>query len=1272
MLKWFKDLISQKKEKEGGDSISIQNLDHSKVIYIHNLILKSTEELEQIPNLTPIVKNDLLGVDKEKFIGKINSKDDLVKRSFTKENASKGYGFYWENEGVDLKSIIQGNSKVVLLGNPGLGKSTELEQLSTELWNDQGNPLIPIHRNLRNFTNLDSIDSFIKINWRTLSNVIFVFDGIDEISDTEDFISKLETFILEVESKAIQSSFLISCRTNVFEDEVKSIAEFEKYYLEDLTWKQGIDLLKTKCNFKIDGKSIYGNFEFFIKNPYQIEIVSKYIKKNKKLPTNTAELWRSYVDNRLKDDSFFKLKKHRLNATLIKHYSKKLSLVNELMKRNIFYDDDILKIAGEDLDKYEAFKKNPLFDSNVGATTKFFEHRNIQEYFAALALSDLEYEKIIDFICIKNTSRTHPSLFNTITFLINLLPVTSKKFDNLINWIVNNEPELLFRSDSNRIDEPIRNSVFRTYFERECIEKTLWIDSRRTYEVSKIAQFADSNENFNYLLGIIKNKEQHVRVRYSAFEVLIHFKFRNRNTKEVLEYFLEELLNEELEVGIKCQILNFIENHYILKNDVELINKLLSIFEDEGNKEINTCLLNLIQGYDDIDQFSDFLNKEFQWAHNITPRPDNDRVIRGNKYKVEKLILKYQDSNNFLASAKFYFNNSIRESNTTGHLEKVADKCVEFAMDNDQFMVNLLNEIKDELKFHSHRNLLLHIIKESKKNDLVIEHLLENWRFKEIIPFVARILKESSVPIVLRKFKELEVEDKEYEYFRNRISNTNDVDLALFFEKSAAKEGVGFEEKLFTQAERDIQKNYFFDTIQENLNILFDKERLAEGIKTIFNENNGEISWEVFHKIETDWYEENGHWNTRVDSAMDMIGKLLSYRNQTSLSIEEATSKLEEDYFRYKTIKDFIKKCKERNWQYEIFDDQAESIKKWCIKTANEFDFNDVITVIDNGNRYHENGNNNQRKIGLIHFFNDLLKFDLPIPFLLGCIEFDHYVLTNSNGALETNYDYLRGKINDDNLFNDRIVENINTKQLWSWTFSKHLKHSLEQRLEVTYPIVRQFLSDVNRSLNETALLEEYIKITNDVDLLLECCVDFNNRLHWSAIDLLIKYNKETEFCVNRSIEYLNSENTDFNSAALQTLFMRNSIEAINYMIKYLNEGTIINSLRTLKFEKYNAIDDFKVIRELFDLIYNKEIDEFDRNDYRSFLSKYIANVSQKGEDEFNSTLEELKQIREEITETGKDLFHINLLIDDMEYNYYLSKSKPYEFQEALIYVNTM
>ena len=1256
-------------------SLRFNNVTNSKILYIENLYLESGQDLDGLSFKT-IIKSDLSSSDRLKFIGRLTDKPNLVNRTFSDSEKSEDPSFFLippdESFQKTLKEVIEEKARVVLLGNPGLGKSTELEQLAIDLWNDQETEIIPIHKNLRNFTANDNLESFTGINWRALNSVIYLLDGIDEISDIQNFVAKLETFISKIQVNEINCRFLISCRTNVYVEEVKNIAEFDKYYLKNLTWDQGINLLKKECDLDITGETFNRNFESFIKNPYLVRIASKYINETGKIPSNTAELWKRYVKTRLKDDSVFKFLRRELNSTIIKSFSKNLALINELMKRSTFTDNDLLKITNDDLAIYKELKKSPLFDAIAGNENKFFEHRNVQEYFAALKLLELDSKGIIEFIQIEDSVKTHPSLFNTITFLINLIPITSAKFNDVIDWIVSNEPELLFRSDTERIDEKIRISVFQSYFKKECIEKTLWIDSRRVYEVDKIAIFADVEENFDFLLQLIKDKDRHFRVRLSALEVLSRFELRPNKAKLLQEYFLSELPSESLEIGIKCQILKFFNSHTTLKKQKLLLEKVFEIFKEEKNKQINSSLLDLLENLEEIDDYSEYLNQEFQRANDLIPRGDNDEVLRGNRYKVHRLILEYKDSENFILPAKYYFNNDTRRNNITNDQEEISEKCIFFVNQNEQFLFDLLNAIDDDLRFHTHRNLLFNIINKTNKQDIVVKHLLENWRIDQITPLLARILRKSNVRKVIEKFKEEELLDKDYEGFRNRIANTNTIDLATHFERLSLEDSIQFNKKLFSQEDRDIQRNIFFDTIQSNLDILFNTKSLLFEMKIIFDEGDGSMNWDLYHEIDRKWYEENGHHNTRVNSSMDMIQELISNRTE-SINYKEIISTVEKDFIRLKKVKEFIENCKNHSWEYNLYADQRKAVEKWCQITASNLDFNDVIILSDNRKTYSYASNKNFLKIELIHFFQDLLKFKLPKEFLLGCIEFDH--LISPDGQLEISFDYLNGKINNVSAFNEKVIENINNKELWSWAFSKHLTYAIDNKLEETYPVIRDYFVMDDSEHPEVEKLEQFVKLTHDIKLLIECCSGTNRKSSWAAIKILMKLNKEEDLCVSQSLKYLRSGNKEYVTDALWTLFKSNKVEAIEYIVAAVEtmEATEeLISMRHFEYNNYSSINNYAILGTLFELIYNKKFDEFDRSDYRTFLATYSANIIEDNDEAFKEVQEVFNNIKVKLTAQGKDLFHINFLIDDIKTKYYLSKSKTYEFKQALNYVNQM
>ncbi|AXT63098.1 hypothetical protein D1816_23030 [Aquimarina sp. AD10] len=1246
--------------------IYIKGLYNSNVIIIEKLIFTSQMDLAKDLSKSRITKKQIKSVDRKKFIG--NSKIDsrYIDRTFYYNNdqsdTSFDYSFHEREDEVKLKDEIIKRDKVLILGNPGLGKTTELERLAAMLWNED-ELLIPIYKNLKNFTAQDTLEAYIGLNWALLDNVIFIFDGIDEISDIHDFISKLESFITNLQGYDIKHRFIVSCRTNVYEDIVKRIVGFHKLFLREFRFEEGFELLQESCKNNLDKNSVKSFISNFLKNPLQIEIIASFINVKGKIPTNTAEIWKEYIDKRLARDAGFKLIRRKLNIPLIKTHSKSISLINELMRRNTFSDDDIYTILNNNTNDFKEFKKNPLMDKYINSDLWYFEHKNVQEYFAASKLSMRNFNFIIDFIQIEKTGKTHPLLFNTITFLINLLPKNSKKCSDLVNWLTENEPELLFRADYDRINDDTRVMVFQAYFRKECIDKTLWIDSRRKFELDRIARFADTTENFQYLYEIAQDTEYHFRVRYSALMLLPDFRIPMDRRNEIREYIINQLNLVDLEIAIKCQIMSYVKAKSFYLNNRDLINEIFDIFEGEANKQINSSLISLIENRDDIDEFAEYIYEEFKRVHHLVPRNDNDDVMRGNKYKVEKLIFRFDSADNFLLVVSHYFNNDIGYRSINDQVGKISERCIYFINQDQQFLITLLDEINDVLRFHTHRDLLFHIINSTQTNDMVIRHLVTNYEVNEVLILIARILEENSLDFVISEFIKKGINKEEIEGFRNRIANTNTDRLALLFEKKMAKNGINFSEVLFTSEQREQQQDFFLDTVQENLNVIFDTKELLERIQAVFLENEDSINWEVFLEIEHEWYEENGFGSVMVDTPLSFIREFLPSGNN-ALNFDMIRENLEEDFVRFYELKRFIQNCKSHNWEFQLSNEQKKSVEKWSFGEVEDFDFDDVITVFNGGRSYTSN-NNNSLKIETIFFFQDLLGFDLSIEFLLGCIEFDLFINEDGDKTLIEHYDYLKSKINSDELFNERIIFNLNNRELFSWSFTKHVGYALDYQLVDVYPIIRTYFLNDNLSSHESEKLEKFVQLTDDIALLIERCEDINSQSHWSAINILMDLNKEQDFCVDRSIEYLGLEGEIHNTNALQVLFLSNRIEAIRYIIDVMDRDEEILSIRSFNFENYNIIEDYNMIRQLFEIIHQTDFDDFERSSYKAFLSEYLINIVRKGDIEYNRVMQILNGIKDRLIAEDNDLFHVNMLIDEVNYNYYFSKSDPYEFEEA-------
>lgn len=532
--------------------------------------------------------------------------DDYYELRHIRKSDGNSFNFYFDeiHNYKTLEDCVFENDKIVLLGNPGIGKSRELSNLFDVLWSKiDETGLIPFLINLKNFRTLNNFeDLLVYKDWESLPQIIFILDGLDEISEIEDFLSAFEIFINK--HKLSNFKYVISCRTNIYEKYLVNISNFETFYVEDLTFNQTKSLLLNKYNLKIEDLNLSESHQEYLKTPFFINLFAEYILSEHKLPESDAKIWEAYVNKHLETHKIKIKKKRILNIPQEIKDLKKIAFINELRQKNFIIEDELNTVLGKN---YIEFIENPFITNLEKGNEKFiFEHRQIQEYFVAKTLSNKSIQEILSIIKIGDINKVHPTLFNSVAFLINLIE-DNKKLKSLIDWIKTNQIELLLKADSDRITNELRISVFQDYFKTQCIDKSYWISTSKSFSVKEIAIFGDCEENYNYLLSQINNN-RHFRIVISAIELLGFLNVSSYNKESELKDFLIQKLDDiKISKTIKSHILNCIILQEFCKRDNGYFKKIFKLFKNESHKELNRSLLSLLNEYDDIDEYFEFM-----------------------------------------------------------------------------------------------------------------------------------------------------------------------------------------------------------------------------------------------------------------------------------------------------------------------------------------------------------------------------------------------------------------------------------------------------------------------------------------------------------------------------------------------------------------------------------------------------------------------------------------------------------------------------------------
>lgn len=1163
--------------------------------------------------------------------------------------------------GIDNKTLLVDEifvqDKIVLLGNPGIGKTTELKHLFDILWEKKDESgLIPFYIDLKYFRRTNKFEDLILYeDWKSLPNLVFILDGLDEIEDLHDFISEFEIFTTRYSD--ISLKYVISCRTNIHEKYLIKISGFQTYYLQNLNFDQAKSILHKKYGLDIDRISINDKSKEFIQSPFFLRLFADFYNKSGKLPSSDSEIWNLYINETINTHKSKYIKKGLIQKPILINRLEKVAFVNELMQRNYISDKQLYEIFNHE---YEEFTSNPpLLTYNSAQENWSFEHRQVQEFFVAKVLIDKNLKQILDIVKIENINVIHPSLFNAITFLINLFDDKNSVRDRLIEWLKENQIEILFKADSDRISKRMRINIFQEYFKRECIEKTLWINTRRTFEVSEIGNFGDCKENFLFLRNIIDDyKIHHFRVLYSAIELTNFFSKNSYSEFDFKDYLLKKLKLKDFPIGAKSQILRLIKKHKLVGPDKEYMDRIYELFKIETNKQLNNSLLSLISDEADIDKYFEFIRHEYLLVNNLKEREVTDEVLRGNRFIINNLILRLSNSSHFLEIIIIYLNNEMKSTYTNDFEPGLIKRCQYFIRKDTNFLKKLFAGISDNYRFFQHDSLIKEIIVSSNKEREAIHYLMNNTSIENSRYFISQIIEEEYVDELVEELLKKKISHEQIEYFRNNIGNSNSRKLAVLFNDLMEKRGVKFKESVFTEEKFiQYQEDYKKHT-QDNFDILFEKKRLYKKIEEIFKHNNHRLTRERLDVLRRDWYDQNGHGN-EIDVSLSILDNLSYSRNESVFSFARVKEILEMDKFIIvDRIRRTIEKYQSNDRKLIISTKQKDFILNWSLSAAESTDFDNIAKSSGPSSFYFIK--NNYKKNRAIFYFQKVFEFKLPQDFLLKSIEF--YELDKS-GVLDDSFYYLKELIADDELFDKQIVHNMNKRELLGLSKLKHIEYALKYNLKDSFLSIRKYLLTGESFFNERTKLEDYVIKANDKQILLELCFDEESYIYWTSIHLMLKLDFEKEFCTQKALEYLENKKERFRTDAFAVLMEQNHPMTYKYMMDALITKKPF-SLHSIKFSHFDEIRLISDLSKIYNLIYREELDEFESSYYKEFYRSLIMNLSTRNAD-FEKVQEVLIEIKKSLEKNKADLFFINLLIDDSKSAYISSKSKPFSFREA-------
>lgn len=1225
--------------------------------------------------------------DKKKYIGNNEFDPYHIKRSI-RESQPRLNEFQFHN--IDKKTLLseiygkENNVGLILLGNPGFGKTSELKQLSVKLWNSRETQnIIPVFQSLKNFTSTSRIEDFLPEHFKMIPRQLIIFDGIDEIENIIDFSSKLRKFIIDNKSLFDDDTIrmILSCRTNIYKKYIKNISELGIYFLNEISLWEGIDFLKTKYSLDTENHKtfdIYKNKEI-LETPFYLDLIGNYYKKHGLILTNKAILLAESVNSRLHDDKENKFRNDpAFDSERIISYTKKIAFALEAMQKTSLSALEIKRAASID---EESLAKNPFIEESLTGSWSFV-FKNFQEYFVASILSEMSFEEIIQLIQIdEGTNKVHPTWHNVVTFLLNLL-TDDTVYKPLVDWLIENDCELLFNADSDRISDELKFKVLKNIFTKNCIKDNLWID-----DLNNTAAFSECPDSIDYLISQALDITIHRRARMSALKMLSYMNISGPFLNDIKTLIVTIINGKELEDEHYSYIVQdavLLTKTTGINEDAVFFNQLISMLKENDNREIISSVISCVPVQslnENLEYFFEILDKCIgikQWKTASTYT-----ATVSTKDKIFTLFSKIQYGDSLLKIYRFCIerqkNHAFKDSLTKEFLAHATS----FFASKKQFYADLTKIISDavinDTVHYYHDGLLLDVVKacniERELFDIIIESVSGD---SESVHFLAAIISLGDFEKISQKYNDGAFSDGFLERLRNVLSNRDFSMSKKFEDYLESRCSYIFPEKY---SEEDFNESNNFRTVrwQKNFDVLFDPSEIEKEILKIYAYlQTNELSYDDLDKFRRSYYKDLELQKNITDNSKQILNEILvhKYSDDKKLNIKQAAKEISN--WSLDIVQDILNSLPKdkKNGFIVISEQQKEYIKNWCdanTAAAKDFYLNNLAQGITKRTKEFT-------LIETIYSFQQYFKFELDEELLLDMLWFN-----SLEDGIKT--DYLDNIISLDKV-NERLKLNITKLNLTPQNFCNHLKYLRENKISIKelgldlkakvysflegghYYYAGEIIENFFNKDLET--LKELLKCNSPVN------IETKRFLYDCVTDLLAKENREDiaqEFII-AELSKLTAEKIYTENEITRKLINLNYSDAFDryhVQVKKQIDQNITGefSFRQQEWQKFSQEKAIDVLVATFELcLLSPQADTLFGDHYSPvrICSETIISICKAGsEDSCVKTINLLEAIdSEKIKNQNLDVFYLNKLKNDVAEIYYSHRSKPYKIKEVL------
>ena len=1168
-----------------------------------------------------------------------------------------------ETELQSLDQLMVSSKRVVLLGDAGSGKSTELKNLHHKL-SQGGSPFIPILQRFNSYTPVLGLEGFLPDFWKEVPSnlLLIIWDGLDEIEpkNFNTVVRQINTF----SEKHREIRILISCRTNFYElpinDSNSTLPRFEPYLINDLNLKDVKGYYDRKYSTtKSDiflNEVFDNNLSDLITKPFFLMLLADRFNQDQRLQLNRAELYEMFLFNRIElDQNHFKttvdLRSKKQEILLL---LQNVALSMEILSKNQIKESEILSLITSA--EFNSLKYCTAFKKKDGEEDIWqFEHNNIQEFLAAKALSNLEFYKVAQFIAFApNYQKLIPSWVNTLAFLFSILDSESDLFQKLLQWMLKNEKEVIVKFEPDKVAENLRVQIFQGIFNHYKIHD-VWISSNK-FSDKELARFGQSESNLHFLIEEIKSEENTRTVQINAIHLIGYFQIENN----VLRTEIETLLLEQIDRNISDP--NFIHTViYSLKwagfIEASTIEKLMEQVGSQKNQYIRAAMYAILLKSDALENYVNYLIEGYELLDKKISGERDDVSLMDEGWNLKECVKSIKTPKGIKEIVEYISKSTrIEYGHDSG---KVIEAIVSNAMgayekDNSVFNSLLIWFEKDIRKFRLEKtSIVLRFFNQTNTREKAFHGI---WTSKEDDKernkslAIAKLINPELMQFVIDEYLNRNLTKKELEgiYFDMGWVNNENRDQ---FEKLIHKK-TDFVIKKPEQIDHQALRK---EKLKIDFILLFDQQAFKKATLGVFEEEQKDVlSFDELFEIK----KENNRWVDIDEYYPSVALRLLRdfVNKDQNISKEKAIKWFERDtnqeWYRISLIYNYLTNHKE----LEINSKQRQWIEQWCTANVSKVNFKEAIEV-------HEDGRITFKTMAMyIWYLSKRFNIDYSKSVLLDMLSFDFF-----EGSEWVGIDYIVSKLDHKDIA-DRMLENIDEGITDSSVLKNHIKYLTQYKVKESYPFILDEIINFKRSdYLRRDLLDLFFECTKDIESIKTIIDQADLMIRWAILDKLKANNQESfvEEYLLKILEKIN-DNEEIGKAS-EILVSLQNIQGLQAYVEWIknNVENDVDTSRVMCLSNLKTIEAIPYLIELLELSYIREIkvDRFAR--FNSQVLGAFYNIALVSEENFKRVKLSLQEFMKEKLSLHENVKYILHTIERMEEQFYMNNAQSFTINQV-------